>query len=121
MRKRRMNRNKKLKVYGTIVVGIVLVLFASIFFATHKPVETNINAYVPEGYHSEFTRYRPEWGETLTDSCNNMIARYQMDDFITTYEYINVVMKMNNITDDNLYQADTTYIFPYIITNDVVG
>ena len=111
---RKRNKAMELSILALILFIICGVMFLMAVNAKHLPesLEHYINT---DEQHVEYTMITAEKGDTVWNTCEEVINKYNMDDLVTTREYVNIVLSCNKLVGENQMISGHSYIYPYVM------
>ena len=114
MRNKRRNRSMELAILALVLFSICAIMFLKITNARrlHESLAYYINM---DEQHVEYTMITAEKGDTVWNTCEDVIEKYNMDDIVTTKQYINIVLSCNKLVGENQMISGHSYIYPYVM------
>ena len=112
--KRRRNKEMELAILAVVIFAICAMMFVKITNARRLP--ESLEAYINMNeQHVEYAVITAEKGDTIWNTCEKVIEKYNMDDILTTREYVNIVRFSNDIVGEKQMISGHSYIYPYVM------
>lgn len=112
--KRRRNKAMELSILTLILFIICGIMFLKITDARRLP-ESLAHYIDMDEQHVEYTIITAEKGDTVWNTCEQVIDKYNMTDIVTTKQYVNIVLSCNKLVGENQMISGHSYIYPYVM------
>lgn len=112
--KRKRNKAMELSILALVLFAICAIMFLKITDARKLP--ESLEHYIDtDEQHVEYTMITAEKGDTVWNTCEEVINKYNMDDIVTTKQYVNIVLSCNKLVGENQMISGHAYIYPYVM------
>ena len=114
MKNKRRNKEMELAILAVVIFAICAIMFLKITDARRLP--ESLENYINTGeQHVEYTMITAEKGDTVWNTCEEVISKYNMNDIVTTKQYVNIVLSCNKLVGENQMISSHSYIYPYVM------
>ena len=112
--RRKRNKEMRLSILAVILFCLLLGIFTKVNDA--KKLPDSLEAYIDiNKQHVEYAVITAEKGDTIWNTCEEVIEKYNMDDIVTTREYVNIVRFSNDIVGEKQMISGHPYTYPYVM------